>query len=71
MWRKVWKRAISSVAFLALAGCVSTTSAPPIVSYTAAQRAKAAAELRVLPSDSVIAEMIGDYKNLRAAVRVK
>lgn len=69
MRQSVWIAAISS---LALAGCTSTGGGcPPLVKYSKAQQAKAAAELRALPDESQIGQMIVDYGKTRDACRAK
>ncbi len=68
MQRGAWLAAISS---FALAGCNAVGGGcPPLVSYSRAQQADAAHELRALPQDSELAAMIVDYGKLRDACRV-
>jgi hypothetical protein len=62
----------------ALAACVSTptytprpTPLPPLVTYSKETQLRAADELSKLPEDSAIGKMIGDYGNLRKAIRHK
>lgn len=64
----VWIAALSS---LALAACESASGGcPPLVAYSKAQQAKAAAELGALPKDSQLAIMIVDYGKTRDACRL-
>lgn len=59
------------LATLSLAGCAPTISSdcPPIPAYDADFRARAAAELSLLPQDSALEEMLRDYAVLRAQMR--
>ena len=41
----------------------------PLKPYTPAEQVQAAAELQALPTPSVVAQMIGDYGEMRAADR--
>ena len=56
---------------LVLAGCGHNTAlvCPSIVPYSPSIQQGAAAELKALPSNSVIARMMGDYGELRARIR--
>lgn len=45
------------------------TRCPELATYTAEQQQRAAAELRALPRESVIALMTADYGTLRARCR--
>jgi len=54
------------------AGCdraVSSAACPPLVSYSPAEQAQAADELRTLPAGAMLREFIKDYGVLRAQVR--
>jgi hypothetical protein len=59
------------LATLSLAACAPTISSdcPPIPAYDADFRARAAAELSLLPQDSALEEMLRDYAVLRAQMR--
>lgn len=72
-----------SIAFVAasfsfLAACQSTqnyvprpTPMPPLVTYSKETQQRAADELSKLPDDSAVVKMMGDYGNLREAIRKK
>ena len=49
---------------------VVVSQCPELTQYSLEDLKKAATELRMLPSDSQIAEMIADYSKLRDACRV-
>lgn len=60
-----------------LSGCGSTVSSvdtahvcPPTVDYSTATQDRAALDLRLLPQDSPLISMMGDYSLLRDQVRV-
>ena len=60
-----------SVFLLALGGCQTMGGGcPPLVTYSPAQQARAAKELRALPAGSQIARMIVDYSKTRDACRL-
>jgi hypothetical protein len=65
---------VLTLAASSLAACASPQAVsvprPPLVTYSAAQQKKLAAELRALPDDSIIDDFITDYGKLRDAVRV-
>lgn len=71
------RKAISllSIAILTmfLAGCATAPSkgCPPLVTYSKAYLLATDAELKKLPRDGRVAEMIVDYSKLRDACRVK
>ena len=57
-----------------LAGCATTytsthTSSPPLRTYSTQTRLRAADTLAKLPSDDPLVLMMGDYGNLRRALR--
>lgn len=59
---------------LGLMACASlhpaaTALCLPLKTYTSAEQTEAAAELQALPAGSALAQMIGDYGELRAADR--
>lgn len=56
---------------LVLAGCGHNTAlvCPSIVPYSPSIQQGAAAELKALPSNSIVARMIDDYGELRARIR--
>lgn len=62
----VWIAVLSS-----LTACQSTRGGcPPLIPYSAAQQAQAAAEMRKIPN-SQIARMIVDYGKMRDACRLE
>ena len=62
---------IAALSSAALAGCQTTGGGcPPLVSYSPAQQARGAIELRALPEGSQIARMIVDYGKTRDACRL-
>lgn len=62
--------AILILASFELAACQTTGgSAPPLVTYTPAEQAQAAKELRAMPKGSITAKMIVDYAKTRKAIR--
>ncbi len=68
MRRRVWIAALSS---LALSACGSAGGGcPPLVAYSKAQQARAAAELRALPKELQLSIMIVDYGKARDACRL-
>ena len=62
------------IATLWLTGCATAGSdarapCPPVVDYTAAERARAADEVEALSEGAVIVRMLGDYAVLRDQAR--
>ena len=53
----------------ATAGSETRATCPPVVDYTAADQARAAAEVDSLPEGAVIVRMLGDYAVLRDQAR--
>lgn len=63
------------IAMLLLTGCVTAGSeakapCPPVVEYTSADQARAAAEVDMLPEAAVVVRMLTDYAVLRDQARV-
>jgi hypothetical protein len=61
--------AISTTAIFESA-CRSAGGCPPLVTYPIEMQRRAASELRALPKDSALSELIVDYGKLRKACRV-
>ena len=62
------------IVMLWLTGCATVGSdtrapCPPVVDYTAADQARAAAEVEALPEAAVIIRMLSDYTVLRDQAR--
>ena len=62
------------IVMLWLTGCATAGSetgapCPPVVDYTAADQARAAAEVEALPEAAVIIRMLSDYTVLRDQAR--
>ena len=58
------------IAMLSLIGCATAGSeaqapCPPVVDYTAADQARAASEVEVLPENATVVRMLSDYAVLR------
>ena len=53
----------------AMAGSEVAALCPPVVDYTAADQARAADEVEVLPEGTVIVRMLSDYAVLRDQAR--
>jgi len=68
--------AVVLLGLLAITGCAAQSEAPlvhvcpSLVSYSPAFEKQAGAQLSAMPPDSPIAQMMGDYASLRAAVRI-
>ena len=66
--------AVPLVAVLWLTGCATDGSdanvlCPPVVPYSAADQARAAAEVATLPEGAVVIRMLSDYAVLRDQAR--
>lgn len=61
------------IAMLWLSGCATASSdntpCPPVVEYSAADQARAAAEVEALPESAVLVRMMSDYAVLRDQAR--
>lgn len=61
------------IAMLSLSGCATASSdsapCPPVVEYSAADQARAAAEVEALPERAVLVRMMSDYAVLRDQAR--
>jgi hypothetical protein len=74
---RCWTRPLTAlaVAMIFLSGCAgvgfeTTLSAcPPVVAYSHAEQAQAAAELESFPKGAMIGEMLADYAVLRDQAR--
>ena len=58
------------IAMLSLSGCATVSSdarapCPPVVPYSAADQARAAAEVDALPEGAVVVRMLSDYAVMR------
>jgi hypothetical protein len=64
-------RYVLLLCLLVLAGCGHNTAlvCPSIVPYSQSIQQGAAAELKALPSNSIVARMMEDYGELRAHIR--
>ncbi|MCW3782117.1 hypothetical protein OM960_10990 [Defluviimonas sp. CAU 1641] len=63
------------IVMLWLSGCARGGSdgagpCPPVVVYSAADQARAAAEVETLPEGSVVVRMLSDYAVMRDQVRI-
>lgn len=64
-------RTTLTLAVFSLSACQSTGGGcPPLIQYDAAFQKAAAKELRALPKDSNVAQLVVDYKKFRDACRV-
>ena len=65
-------RTLAAIVLVSLSACATAPSEPgalpALVTYSAAEQARAADELEAMPEGSVIARMIGDYAVLRAQI---
>lgn len=66
--------AVPLIAMLWLSACAMGGSdgqapCPPVVDYTSAEQARAAAEVGALPEGAMIVRMLGDYAVLRDQAR--
>ena len=66
--------AVLAIATSLLTGCATVGSdvgapCPPVVSYTSADRARAAEEVEALPEGGMIFRMLADYAVLREQAR--
>lgn len=59
----LWLSACATVSSDALATC------PPVVNYSVADQAHAAAEVEALPEGAMVVRMLGDYAVLRDQAR--
>ena len=61
----------STVVLFSLTGCQTTGggACPPLVTYSAGQMKRAAAELRALPKDAELRRFVTDYGKTRDAIR--
>ena len=62
------------IGMLSLSGCATASfesggTCPPVVPYSAADQARAAAEAAALPEGAVVVQMLSDYAVLRDQVR--
>ncbi len=61
------------IAMLSLSGCATdgsdNTPCPPVVEYSAADQARAAAEVEAMPEGAVLVRMMSDYAVLRDQAR--
>lgn len=62
------------IAMLWLSGCATVGSdalaaCPPVVEYSVADQARAAAEVEALPEGAMVVRMLGDYAVLRDQAR--
>ena len=73
-----WKRqlAVLAIATSLLSGCATVgsnppiaTVCPPVVEYSREAQARATEELRLLPEEPAIAEMLADYAVMRDQAR--
>ena len=71
-----WRLAVPAIAAIWLSACGMAGSeerfvpvCPPVVEYSDGLQERAAAELDLLPEDSVIAAMLGDYAVMRDQAR--
>jgi hypothetical protein len=53
----------------AMGGSDGQAPCPPVVDYTSAEQARAAAEVGALPEGAMIVRMLGDYAVLRDQAR--
>jgi len=53
----------------AMGGSDAPISCPPVVDYSSAEQARAAAEVDALPDDAMIVRMLSDYSVLRDQAR--
>jgi len=53
-----------------MAGSELRAPCPPVVEYSAAEQARAAAEIEALPEGAMLARMLSDYAVLRDQARV-
>lgn len=53
----------------AMGGSDAGVSCPPVVPYSPADQARAAAEIKALPEGAVVVRMLSDYAVLRDQVR--
>ncbi|SLN76185.1 hypothetical protein ROA7023_04116 [Roseisalinus antarcticus] len=76
---RCWKRqrAVLVIATSLLSGCATGGSdvgglgpCPPVVEYSREFQARTAEELRLLPKESAIADMLADYAVMRDQARV-
>ena len=75
---RCWKLPAAAllIAMLWLSGCAMGNSdrsahvCPPVVDYTSADQARAAAEVDMLPEARMIVRMLSDYAALRDQARV-
>jgi hypothetical protein len=75
---KCWTQqpAVPLIAMLWLTGCAMGASdysghvCPPVVDYTTADQARAAAEVDMLPQSALIVRMLSDYAVMRDQARV-
>ena len=64
------------IAILLLSGCATDSSnasapCPPVVHYTAADQARAAAEVAVMPEGAVVVRLLSDYAVMREPARAR
>ena len=64
--------AIWILASFSLSGCQSTgrSCGPPLIRYSKEFQQRAAVELRALPKDSAVSDLVVDYSKVRKAIRL-
>jgi len=63
---------MSWIVAISEAGCQSTgrSCGPPLISYSKEFQQRAAKELRALPKDSAVSDLVVDYSKVRKAIRL-